>query len=166
MVIIFNQQSVKIRSTFLMNIMYFEDIDMGKKINKSVTYQVGKEEIIEFARHWDPRSFHLDDKAAVSSIFGGLVACSAHIFSLLSWFATHGEKRTASMAALGFDELRMHHPVRPDDTLSCTFTYLEKHESRSKQDRGIVRTLASLSNQQNIEVFSAIVTTMVAKRPQ
>ena len=149
-----------------MNIMYFEDIEVGQKKVKSEAYKVKKEEVIEFARHWDPRSFHLDEAAAVSSVFGGIVACSAHIFSILSWFATHGKRRTASMAALGFDKLRMHHPVRPNDTLSCTFTYLEKHESRSKQDRGIVRTLASLSNQQNTEVFSAIITTMVAKRPQ
>jgi acyl dehydratase len=149
-----------------MDIMYFEDIEVGQKRVKSVTYQVKKEEIIEFASHWDPRSFHLDEKAAVSSVFGGLVACSAHIFSILSWFATHGKRRTASMAALGFDELRMRHPVRPNDTLSCTFTCLEKLESRSKQDRGIVRTLASLSNQLNIEVFSAVITTMVAKHPQ
>lgn len=148
-----------------MDIMYFEDIEVGKKRNKSVTYKVTKEEIVQFARHWDPRSFHLDEKAAVSSVFGGLVACSAHIFSILSWFATHGERRTASMAALGFDELRMRYPVRPDDTLSCMFTYLEKNESRSKQDRGIVRTLATLSNQENIEVFSAVITTMVAKSP-
>jgi acyl dehydratase len=147
-----------------MNIMYFEDIEVGQKRIKSLTYQVKKEEIIEFARHWDPRSFHIDEAAAVSSVFGGLVACSAHIFSILSWFGTHGNRRTASMAALGFDELHMRHPVRPDDTLSCCFTCLEKHESRSKQDRGIVRTSASLFNQNNLEVFSAIVTAMVAKR--
>ena len=149
-----------------MNIKYFEDIEVGEKYFKSITYKVEKEEIIEFARHWDTRYFHIDETAAVSSIFGGLVACSAHIFSVLSWFGTHGNKRTASMAALGFDELHMHHPVRPNDTLSCCFTTIEKHESRSKQDRGIVRTLASLSNQQSIEVFSAIVTALVAKRPR
>jgi acyl dehydratase len=149
-----------------MDIIYFEDVEIGKKRTKSVTYQVNKEEIIEFARHWDPRSFHIDEVAAVSSVFGGLVACSAHIFSILSWFATHGQSRTASIAALGFDKLRMHHPVRPSDTLSCRFECLEKRESHSKQDRGIVRTLATISNQQNIEVFSAIVTTMVAKRSQ
>jgi acyl dehydratase len=149
-----------------MDIIYFEDVEVGKKRTKSVTYQVKKDEIIEFARHWDPRSFHTDEVAAVASIFGGLVACSAHIFSILSWFATHGQRRTASIAALGFDKLRMHHPVRPGDTLSCSFECLEKRESDSKQDRGIVRTLGSLSNQQNIEVFSAIVTTMVAKRSQ
>jgi acyl dehydratase len=160
-----------------MDIMYFEDVEVGKKRTKSITYQVNKEE-----RHWDPRSFHIDEVAAVSSVFGGLVACSAHIFSILSWFATHGQSRTASIAALGFDKLRMHHPVRPSDTLSCSFECLEKRESHdtlscsfeclekreshSKQDRGIVRTLATISNQQNIEVFSAIVTTMVAKRSQ
>ncbi len=149
-----------------MDIIYFEDVEVGKKRTKSVTYQVNKEEIIEFARHWDPRSFHVDEVAAVSSIFGGLVACSAHIFSILSWFATHGQSRTASIAALGFDKLHMHHPVRPGDTLSCSLEYVEKRESHSKQDRGIVRTLATIFNQQNIAVFSAIVTTMVAKRSQ
>lgn len=149
-----------------MDIIYFEDIEVGKKRTKSITYQVKKEDIIEFARHWDPRSFHIDEVAAVSSVFGGLVACSAHIFSILSWFATHGQRRVASIAALGFDKLRMHHPVRPGDTLSCSFECLEKRESDSKQDRGIVRTLGTLSNQQNIEVFSAIVTTMVEKRSQ
>ena len=148
-----------------MDIIYFEDIEVGKKRNKSITYKVKKEEIIQFASHWDPRYFHVDETAAVSSVFKGLVACSAHIFSILSWFGTHGKRCNASMAALGFDELHMRHPVRPNDTLSCTFTCLEKRESRSKQDRGIVRTLASLTNQQNIEVFSAIIISMVAKRP-
>lgn len=149
-----------------MNIMYFEDIQVGQKIFKSITYKVEKEEIIEFARRWDTRYFHVDEKAAESSVFGGLVACSAHIFSILSWFGTHGERRTASMAALGFDEVHMRRPVRPGDSLSCCFTYLEKRESKSKPDRGIVRTSASLSNQQNVEVFSAVVLSMVAKRPQ
>ena len=149
-----------------MDLIYFEDVEVGEKRTKSITYQVNKEEIIEFARHWDPRSFHTDEVAAVSSVFGGLVACSAHIFSILTWFATHGQRGNASMAALGFDKLRMHHPVRPGDTLSCSFECLEKRESHSKQDRGIVRTLAAISNQQNIEVFSGIITTMVAKRSQ
>jgi acyl dehydratase len=154
------------RGELPMTVMYFEDIEVGKKLVKAITYQVKKEEIIEFARHWDTRYFHVDETAAASSVFGGLVACSAHIFSILSWFGTHGERRTASMAALRFDELHMRRPVRPGDTLFCCFTYLEKRESRSKQDRGIVRTSASLSNQQNIEVFSAIITAMVAKRSQ
>jgi acyl dehydratase len=66
-----------------MSIKYFEDIVVGQKWIKSITYQIKKEEIIQFARHWDTRYFHLDETAAVSSVFGGLVACSAHIFSIL-----------------------------------------------------------------------------------
>jgi acyl dehydratase len=143
--------------------LYYEDIEVGTKRMASVTYTVEKKEIIQFARHWDTRPFHLDEAAAASSVFGGLVACSAHIFAILSWFSTHSDPRVASMAALGFDELRIHHAVRPGDRLCCSFTCLEKRESKTKQDRGIVRTLASLTNQKNMEVFSVVVTTMVAK---
>lgn len=146
-----------------MEILYFEDIEVGKKRTASLTYLVEKEEIVKFARHWDPRLFHVDEAASVSSVFGGIVACSEHIFSIVSWFATHNKQRVESMAALGFDELRIHHPVRPGDRLSCSFTCLEKRKSRTKQDRGIVRTLASLFNQHGTEVFSVIITTMVAK---
>ena len=71
-------------SEFLMEIMHYEDIEVGQKRIKSLSYQVKKEEIIKFARHWDPRSFHIDEVAAVSSVFGGLVACSAHIFLCLN----------------------------------------------------------------------------------
>jgi hypothetical protein len=40
-----------------MEIMYYEDIEVGQKRVKDLTYQVKKEEIIKFARHWDPRSY-------------------------------------------------------------------------------------------------------------
>jgi acyl dehydratase len=148
-----------------MEIVYFEDIEVGRERTKSLTYEVRKEEIVEFARRWDPRPFHVDEVAATSSVFGGLVACSAHIFSILSWFASRAEARMASLAALGFDEVRMHHPVRPGDRLSCTISCVEKRESLSNDDRGIVRSMASLSNQHGEVVFSTVVTTLVAKRP-
>jgi acyl dehydratase len=152
------------RRTFQLEILYFEDVVVNEKRTSSVTYTVEKKEIMEFAAAWDPRYFHVDEAEAKFSVFGGIVACSAHIFSILSWFSTHSERRVASMAALAFDELRMHRPVRPGDTLSCSFTCLEKRESRSKPDRGIIRTAVSMTNGQDEEVFSAMVTTMVAKR--
>lgn len=149
-----------------MNTLYFEDIEVGATRTKSVVYQVSRDEIIEFARRWDPRPFHLDEMEAASSVFGELVACSAHIFSLCSWFGTHGNNRIASLAALGFDEMRIHHPVRPGDAIFCRTKWLDKRESSSKPDRGIVRTRITLSNQNGAEVFSVIATTLVAKRPR
>lgn len=148
-----------------MDAIYFEDIETGKVITKSATYGVSKEEIMEFARRWDPRPFHVVESAAAESVFGGIAACSAHILSILSWFASRGEGRTASLSALGFDEMRMKHPVRPGDTLSCRIRCLEKRESRSKNDRGIVRYRGTLVNQHGTVVFSVVVTTLVARRP-
>jgi acyl dehydratase len=151
---------------FPVEIVYFEEIEVGRERTKSPTYEVEKEEIVEFARRWDPRPFHVDEVAAASSVFGGLVACSAHIFSILSWFTSRAEGRMASLAALGFDEVRIHHPVRPRDRLSCTITCVEKRDSVTHDDRGIVRSVASLANQYGELVFSTVVTTLVAKRPR
>ncbi len=148
-----------------MNGIYFEDIEVGRKVAEPGTYEVTRDEIIEFASRWDPRPFHIDEDAAAASIFGGLAACSAHIFSILSWFASRGQGRTATLAALGFDQMCMHRAVRPGDTLSCDIQCLEKRESRSKADRGIVRYRRSLTNQHNEVVFSVIVTILVARRP-
>ncbi|MHC1743101.1 MAG: MaoC/PaaZ C-terminal domain-containing protein [Syntrophobacteraceae bacterium] len=146
--------------------LYFEDVEVGKVYPKSATFEVTREEVIEFASKWDPRPFHVDDAAAAASVFGSLAACSAHIFSILSWFASRGEGRTASLSALGFDEMRMRHPVRPGDRISCHIQCLEKRESRTKPDRGIVRYQGTLINQQGTVVFSAVVTTLVSKRPR
>jgi len=149
-----------------MKSVYFEDIEVGRVDAKPQVYEVTEEEIIDFARRWDPRPFHLDESAAASSVFKGFAACSAHVFSILSWFAAQpGSNRTASLAAVGFDEVRLHHPVRPGDQLTCTFRCLEKRESTSKQDRGIVRFLGELYNQEGNVAFSAIVTVLVARRP-
>jgi acyl dehydratase len=149
-----------------MDPLYFEEVEVGGSVLKSATYEVTEEEIVEFARRWDPRPFHVDEEAAASSVFGGFAACSAHIFAILSWFASQGEGRTVSLSALGFDEMRMLLPVRGGDTLSCRIAVLEKRGSRSKGDRGIVRYLGSLLNQEQEVVFSVVVTVLVAKKPQ
>ncbi len=146
--------------------LYFEDVEVGKVYVKSAVFEVTREEIIQFAGRWDPRPFHVDDAAAKDSVFGGLVACSAHIFSILSWFASRGEGRTASLAAVGFDAMRMHHPVRPGDRISCRIQCLDKRTSRTKNDRGIIRYEGTLINQEGTVVFSAEVATLVARRPR
>ena len=149
-----------------MDAIYFEEIEVGKTTVISTSFEVTKDEIIEFARRWDPRPFHIDEAAAAASVFGGFVACSAHVFSILSWFAARPERRIASLSALGFDEVRLHQAVRPGDKLTCTFTCLGKRESASNPDRGIVRHRGILSNQDGMEVFSVTVATLVAKRAQ
>ena len=46
------------------------------------TWQLSEDEIISFAREWDPQPFHIDKAAAAESVFGELVASSLHIFAI------------------------------------------------------------------------------------
>ncbi len=61
--------------------LYFEDCVVGAE-HAAASHNLTAQEIIEFARTWDPQPWHIDEDIAKGSIFGGLTACSAHIFSI------------------------------------------------------------------------------------
>jgi acyl dehydratase len=148
-----------------MRVKYFEDFEVGSAERFEGEYVLSRDEIVEVGRRWDPQPFHVDEEAARSSIFGGLVAASAHLFAVSSWMATRMPYRTAALAALGFDEVRMQNPARVGDRLSATATCIEKRLSRSKPDRGIVRSLMQIRNQRDEVVMSLQSTFLVACRP-
>jgi acyl dehydratase len=81
---------------------------------------------------------HIDEEAAARSIFGGLSASSAQIFSIFVLLTTKLQDRFHVLAGMGWDELRLLNAVRPGDAFDLETTVLEKRESRSKPDRGIV----------------------------
>ncbi|MCH2185108.1 MaoC family dehydratase N-terminal domain-containing protein, partial [Myxococcota bacterium] len=62
---------------------YFEDFEIGEKIRVG-SIRVTRDEIVEFAKRYDPQPFHIDEEAARSSIFGGLTGSSTHTFALSS----------------------------------------------------------------------------------
>lgn len=93
---------------------FFDDCTVGEE-HLAGTYEVTAEEIVAFARQWDPQPFHIDEAAARASIFGGLTACSAHIFSIFCITSQRWQSGVVqqAVAGLGFDEMRMHRPVLP-----------------------------------------------------
>ena len=122
-------------------------------------------EIIQFAKQYDPVPRHIDEEAAVRSVFGGLTASSAHTFSIFILLTTRLQPRLHVLAGMGWDELKLPNAVRPDDELDLESTVLEMRESKSKLDREIVRTRVLLRNQRRetaLECFSNI---LVARRP-
>lgn len=126
---------------------YFEDFKPGE-VAELGSHTITKDEIIAFARQFDPQTFHLDEEAARQTIFGGLIASGWHTGSLVMRLFCDGViKDTASLGSPGVDEMRWITPVRPGDTLSLRMTVTECVPSRSKPDRGIVRSLLELSNQ-------------------
>ena len=134
---------------------YFEDYVTGS-VHEFGSVTVEKEEIIDFARRFDPQVFHTDPELAKSTIYGGLIASGWHTSGLMMrLFADHYLSKAASLGSPGIDELRWKIPVRPGDELSIRVTVLGTKRSRSKPDRGIVRSFIEVINQ-NREVVMSI----------
>jgi acyl dehydratase len=145
--------------------LYFEDFPPGD-VRESPVRTVTRDEILTFARQFDPQPFHLDDEAAKRSIFGGLLASGWHtcaIYMRLMWETFL--KDTASLGSPGVDEIRWVKPVRPGDSLRVRFTVVEAVPSRSKPDRGIGRVLSEVFNQHGEIVMTMRGLGMYARRP-
>ena len=145
--------------------LYFDDAEVGT-VCKAGPYPVAKEEIIQFAKQYDPVPRHIDEEAAARSMFGGLTASSAHTFSIFILLTARLQPRLHVLAGMGWDELRLPNPVRPGDELDLQMDVMEKRESKSKPDRGIVRNQIRLSNQNGEIVLQCIANVLVARRPE
>src|SRR3954466_1221306 len=143
---------------------YFEDNEVGDS-HKAGLYIVSKEEIIQFAKQYDPRPFHIDEEAAARSIFAGLSASAAHTFAIFISLTCKLQPPLFAIAGMGYDELRLPNAVRPGDHLDLESTVLEKRESRSKPDRGILRNQVHVRNQRGETVLQCISSVLVARRP-
>jgi acyl dehydratase len=127
---------------------------------------VTRDEIVAFAREFDPQPFHIDEAAAAHTIYKGLIASGWHtiaIYMRLMWDSYL--KDTMSLGSPGVDEVRWLKPVRPGDTLRARFTVLEAAPSRSKPDRGIVRSLSEVFNQHGEVVMTLRGLGMFGRRP-
>ena len=123
---------------------YFEDIEVGK-ISTSGPYELTESGIIDFATQWDPFPFHTDVQAAKDSVFAGLTASNCHTVSIACRLF-HEIEMDAVLAAMGH-EYQYPNPARVGDQLTLETKAIEKRESRSKPDRGIVQGETYLKNQ-------------------
>jgi acyl dehydratase len=144
--------------------LYFEDIQLNQE-HRSETYVVSKEEIIAFAKQWDPQPYHIDEEEAKKWPLG-LTASSIHSYAICSKLANAmiGEP-TAAVAGLGVDEMRMPAPVRPGDQLHALSLVDSKRDSKSKPNMGIITSLTKLVNQKGEVVLSYKTSSLIFRRP-
>jgi len=127
--------------------LYWEDFVVGRVFELGPR-AVSRDEILQFARSYDPQSFHTDEAAAASSIYGGLIASGWHTCAMVMRMVCDGVlSRAASLGSPGVDSIRWLKPVRPGDTLRSRFTVLEQRASTTKPDRGVVRAEWRVLNQ-------------------
>ncbi len=133
---------------------YFEDYVAGS-VHEYGPIKVEQDEMLAFARRFDPQVFHTDPELAKGTIFGGLIASGWHTCGLMMRLVAENYlSKVASLGSPGVDELRWRVPVRPGDELSVRITILETRRSRSKPDRGIVRSFIEVMNQNGEVVMS------------
>ena len=145
---------------------YFEDFAAGQ-VHELGSHTVSEEEIISFARQWDPQPFHIDPAAAARSVFGGLIASGWHTGAM--WMRLYVDSvlgGPSSQGSPGIEELRWLAPVRPGDTLHGRLTVLETTPSERRSDRGTVRIRGEMVNQEEVTVLSMVTRGHFARRPE
>jgi acyl dehydratase len=146
--------------------IYFEDLEIGAETYFG-SYEVTRDEVLEFARKYDPQPFHLSDEEAAKTHFGRLAASGWHTCAMtMAVIARHVvDEEQASLGSPGIDELRWRRPVFPGDTLHVRGKIVDKTPSRSKPEIGSFRSEMTVSNQddQPVMTFTSIV--LIRKRP-
>ena len=144
--------------------LYFEELEIGTR-SAAGPYLVFKDEIIQFAKKYDPIPRHIDEQAAARSTFGGLTASGSNTFAIFILLTSQLQPHFHVLVGLGWDEVRLPNAVRPGDELDLEMTVLEMREPKSKSDRGIVRNRNLLCNQKGEVVLECISNIFVARRP-
>jgi acyl dehydratase len=146
--------------------IYFEDLEIGREqVYGSV--EVTREEVLAFARRYDPQPFHLSDEAAAQTHFGRIAASGWHTCAMtMGVIVAHMKQHPqAGLGSPGVDDLRWLKPVYPGDTLTVRGTVVEKTPSRSKPDIGSFRTETRVTNQDGGDVMTMTSIVLIRRRP-
>ena len=147
-----------------MSARYFEDFAVGQTFG-SGRLRITKEQIKAFAAEFDPQPFHLDEDAALNTIFRGLAASGWHTAALTMRLLVESEIEPAGgVVGAGFDEFRWPRPVRPGDELHIESEVLEVRPSRSRSNQGVIKVRTTTLNQDDEAVQVQIANLIVPRR--
>ncbi|MDQ3246480.1 MAG: MaoC family dehydratase [Pseudomonadota bacterium] len=147
--------------------IYFEDLEVGSETHFG-SCQVTREEVIDFARKYDPQPFHLSDEAAAKTHFGRLAASGWHTCAMTMGVIARRVvvEDQAGLGSPGIDELRWLKPVYPGDTLHVSGKIIEKTPSRSRPDIGSFRTMTTVTNQDGVPVMTFTSIVLMRRKPE
>ncbi len=149
-----------------MTTRFYEDFEIGEA-HEYGGRTLSADDIIRFAREFDPQFFHLDPEAAKDSAFGGLVASGWHTCALAMRMMVEAFlDGAATIASPGVGEIRWLKPVRPGDTLRVRTEVIDKTPSKSKPDRGLIRFSQTVRNQNDDVVMTMINLAFFLRRPE
>lgn len=146
--------------------LYLEDFRPGQEFDLGAR-TIAADEIVEYARDYDPQPFHLDEEAGAKTPFGGLVASGWQTGAIaMRLIVDNLLKDCASLGSPGLDRVQWLLPVRPGDTLSLKGIVKQVVPSRSKPDRGVVMSRYEMRNQRGELVYVVEGAGMFGARPR
>jgi acyl dehydratase len=146
-------------------VRYFEDFKVGD-VAEFGPVRVTADEIVEFAKRFDPQPFHLDADAAALSPYGGLIASGWHTTALFMGMYVRGMLLdVASLGSPGVEELRWLAPVRPGDELRGRSTVTDLQPSATNPRRGTVFSTNEVVNQDGTVVMTMKARGFLERRP-
>lgn len=144
---------------------YLDDFKVGNAY-ETPSMTVTRDQLVGFAREYDPQPFHLDDEAGKASVFGGLSAGGFQTAALAWTLGLRTNLFNANaLAGLGIDKLRWLLPLKPGDTIKCTMTVIENRPSQSKPERGVITFAYEMINQNDEVILTMNLIQMLRRRP-
>lgn len=144
--------------------MKFAEFEAGQVIEAG-PYLLSEDELLAYARAWDPQWFHTDPAAAAQGRFGGLIASGWQTCGIAMRLAVQAALQgSESFASPGVEKIRWPHPVRPGDALTLRATVIDTRRSRSQSTLGILRWRWQLFNQHHALVLDLEATSLFALR--
>jgi acyl dehydratase len=131
------------------DVLWLDDIEVGSRY-RTDAYELAEDEIVEFARRYDPQPFHLDAAGAAGTLFETLAASGWHTAAItMRLLATSGIPIATGIIGASI-EMAWPTPTRPGDVLRVELTVTGVTRSRSKPDRGFVTCTYDTVNEHDI----------------
>ncbi len=143
---------------------YFEDYIAGEQ-HILGSAEVEEDAMVEYAKAYDPQDIHIDHEKAQAGVFDGVIASGWYTGALMmKLYAKHYLSNVSSLSSPGLTDLKWLAPVRGGDSLTTRVNILETRRSESKPDRGIVRTLIEVLNQDDTVVMTIDAVNLISCR--
>ena len=142
---------------------YWDDIEDGEPLDCRPVV-LGLDDIIEFARRFDPQLFHVEEDFASNSRFGGIIASSLHTLSAATRVIVDAQRDVAILIGLGILEVALPNPVYPDDLISIDARWSDLRRSASKPWQGLATVRFRAVNQRGETVMESGFRYMLACR--
>ena len=116
---------------------YYGDLEVGE-VRESGRRPVTLEEMLAFAREYDPQYFHADEDAARGSVFGEVIASGIHTMALWRRLDHEISGDIAWICGVAWEEVKWPRAVRAGDVLRARYECLSKRPSGADPTRGVV----------------------------